>query len=59
VLFLYQHIDDFVMKNMEQFNKRRLVSIESANRTSHPLVCGRQPSNPGSEWIACVVRWLW
>ncbi len=31
VLFLYQHVDDFVMKNMETFHKRRLVSIESAN----------------------------
>lgn len=31
VLFLYSHIDDFVMKNLERYNKRKVVSIESAN----------------------------
>jgi len=31
VLFLYSNIDDFVMKNLERYNKRTLVSIESAN----------------------------
>lgn len=31
VLFLYSHIDDFVMKNLEKYNKRPLVSIEAAN----------------------------
>jgi len=30
VLFLYQPIDDFVMKNLMNFNGRRLVSIESS-----------------------------
>jgi HSP90 family molecular chaperone len=29
VLFLYQHIDDFVMKNLGTYQTRRLVSIES------------------------------
>jgi len=31
VLFLYSNIDDFVMKNLDKYNKRQLVSIESAN----------------------------
>jgi len=31
VLFCYSHIDDFVMKNLEKYNKRKVVSIESAN----------------------------
>lgn len=31
VLFLYSHIDEFVMKNLDKYNKRKLVSIESAN----------------------------
>jgi HSP90 family molecular chaperone len=31
VLFLYAHIDDFVMKNLDKYNKRQLISIESAN----------------------------
>jgi len=30
VLFLYTNIDDFVMKNLEKYNKRTLVSIETA-----------------------------
>lgn len=34
VLFLYSHIDDFVMKNLEKYNKRKLVSIEAANLTA-------------------------
>jgi len=31
VLFLYHAVDDFVMKNLEKYNKRALVSIESAD----------------------------
>jgi HSP90 family molecular chaperone len=31
VLFLYQSIDDFVMKNLGTYSKRQLVSVESAN----------------------------
>jgi len=31
VLFLYQAVDDFVMKTLEKYNKRPLVSIESAD----------------------------
>jgi len=30
VLFLYQHIDDFVMKNLAQYAKRKIISIETA-----------------------------
>lgn len=30
VLLLYQDIDDFVMRNLETYNKRKLISIESA-----------------------------
>jgi len=31
VLFLYHAVDDFVMKSLEKYNKRPLVSIESAD----------------------------
>jgi len=31
VLFLYQAVDDFVMKTLEKYNKRPLMSIESAD----------------------------
>jgi len=31
VLFLYHAVDDFVMKTLEKYNKRPLVSIESAD----------------------------
>ena len=30
VIFLYQAIDDFVMKNLDTYNNRKLVSIESS-----------------------------
>mmetsp|Transcript_30206 Transcript_30206/g.53129 ORF Transcript_30206/g.53129 Transcript_30206/m.53129 type:complete len:352 (+) Transcript_30206:3-1058(+) len=30
VLFLYQPIDEFVMKNLQQFNGRKLLSVESS-----------------------------
>lgn len=30
VIFIYGHIDDFVMKNLAKYNSRKLVSIESA-----------------------------
>jgi len=31
VLFLYHAVDDFVMKTLEKYNKRPLISIESAD----------------------------
>lgn len=33
VIFIYGHIDDFVMKNLAKYSKRKLVSIESAKAT--------------------------
>lgn len=33
VLFVYSHIDDFVMKNLAKYSKRKLVSIESGKAT--------------------------
>jgi hypothetical protein len=31
VLFLYNHIDDFVMKNLGDYEKRKFISIDQAN----------------------------
>lgn len=33
VIFVYSHIDDFVMKNLTKYSKRKLVSIESGKAT--------------------------
>jgi len=30
VLFIYQTIDEFAIKNLDQYNKRKFVSIDSA-----------------------------
>lgn len=35
VLFLYQPIDDFVMKNLDTYENRKLVSIESTEASDH------------------------
>ena len=34
VLFMYQPLDDFVMKNLQNFNGRKLISIESSEASS-------------------------
>jgi len=34
VLFLYQHIDEFCMKNLDMYQKRKLISVESSDATT-------------------------
>jgi hypothetical protein len=44
VIFLYQHIDDFVMKNLDEYSKRKLLSIENAGGiTVHTFLCSIPP----------------
>jgi TNF receptor-associated protein 1 len=46
VLFLYQPIDEFVMKNLASFNGRKLVSVESSEASSEHDDKKDKPSSP-------------
>ena len=39
MLFLYQDIDEFVMRNLENYNKRKLISIETRDASRGTLRC--------------------
>ncbi|GAB5367305.1 hypothetical protein AAMO2058_001219000 [Amorphochlora amoebiformis] len=46
VLFLYQPLDEYVMKNLQNFNGRKLVSIESSEASKEHE---KKDGNPSSE----------